>query len=63
MTLENIFEAYQMRLQKNFAEAVFDMHDSMAHRIFTDNKDINGNKPIKYYENNKARKSSAGPHQ
>lgn len=48
MTLENIFEAYQMRLQKNFAEAVFDMHDAMVKRIFKDNKDINGNKTKPY---------------
>jgi hypothetical protein len=48
MSLDNVFEAYQMRLEKNFAEAVFDMHDAMVKRIFKDNKDINGNKPKPY---------------
>lgn len=48
MSVDNIFEAYQMKLEKNFAEAVFDMHDAMVKRIFTDNKDINGNKPKPY---------------
>jgi hypothetical protein len=43
MSLENVFAAYQMRLEKNFAEAVFDLHDAMVKRIFVDNKDINGN--------------------
>jgi hypothetical protein len=48
MSLDNVFDAYQMKLEKNFAEAVFDMHDAMVKRIFTDNKDINGNKPNPY---------------
>lgn len=48
MSLDNVFEAYQMRLEKNFAEAVFDLHDEMVKRIFVDNKDINGNKPKPY---------------
>ena len=48
MSVDNIFDAYQMKLEKNFAEAVFDMHDAMVKRIFTDNKDINGNKPKPY---------------
>jgi hypothetical protein len=48
MSLDNVFEAYQMKLEKNFAEAVFDMHDAMAKRIFKDNKDINGNEPKPY---------------
>jgi hypothetical protein len=48
MSLDNVFDAYQMKLEKNFAEAVFDMHDAMVKRIFTDNKDINGNKPKPY---------------
>lgn len=48
MTLENIFEAYRMKLEKNFAEAVFDLHEAMSDRIFKDNKDINGNKPKPY---------------
>lgn len=48
MSVDNIFDAYKMRLEKNFAEAVFDMHDAMVKRIFTDNKDINGNKPKPY---------------
>lgn len=42
-TFENIFEAYKQKLEKNFAEAVFDMHADMAIRIFKENKDINGN--------------------
>ena len=48
MSVDNIFDAYQMKLEKNFAEAVFDMHDAMVKRIFTDNKDINGNKTKPY---------------
>ena len=48
MSLDNIFEAYRMKLEKNFAEAVFDMHDQMGERIFRENKDINGNKPKAY---------------
>jgi hypothetical protein len=48
MSLDNVFEAYQMRLEKNFAEAVFDMHAAMVKRIFKDNKDINGNEPKPY---------------
>ena len=48
MSLDNIFEAYRMKLEKNFAEAVFDMHDQMGERIFRENKDINGNKTKAY---------------
>lgn len=48
MSVDNIFDAYKMKLEKNFAEAVFDMHDAMVKRIFTDNKDINGNKTKPY---------------
>lgn len=48
MSLDNIFEAYRMKLEKNFAEAVFDMHDEMGERIFRENKDINGNKTKAY---------------
>ena len=48
MSLDNVFDAYQMKLEKNFYEAVLNLHDSMVHRIFTDNKDINGNKPKPY---------------
>ena len=48
MSLENIFEAYKINLEKNFAEAVFDLHDEMGERIFRENKDINGNKTKPY---------------
>ena len=48
MSLENIFEAYKINLEKNFAEAVFDLHDQMSERIFRENKDINGNKTKPY---------------
>lgn len=48
MSVDNIFDAYKMKLEKNFAEAVFDMHDAMVKRIFVDNKDINGNKTKPY---------------
>ena len=48
MSLDNVFDAYQIKLEKNFYEAVLNLHDSMVHRIFTDNKDINGNKPKPY---------------
>ena len=48
MSFDTIFEAYQMKLEKNFYEAVLELHDSMVVRIFTDNKDINGNKPKAY---------------
>ena len=48
MSLDTILEAYQMKLEKNFYEAVLELHDSMVVRIFTDNKDINGNKPKAY---------------
>ena len=37
-----------MKLEKNFAEAVFDMHNDMGERIFRENKDINGNKTKPY---------------
>ena len=42
-TIDNIIEAYKMKLEKNFAEAVFDLHADMAIRIFVENKDVNGN--------------------
>ena len=42
-TFDNIIEAYKMKLEKNFAEAVFDLHADMAIRIFVENKDVNGN--------------------
>lgn len=48
MSFENIFEAYKMKLEKNFAESVFDLHDQMMKRIFKENKDINGNKTKPY---------------
>lgn len=48
MSLDNIFEAYKQKLEKNFGEAVYDMHADMATRIFVENKDINGNKPKAY---------------
>ena len=48
MSVDNIFEAYQMKLEKNFYEAVLNLHDSMVERIFKENKDINGNKPKPY---------------
>lgn len=48
MSIDNIFNAYEMKLQKNFYEAVLELHESMVVRIFTDNKDINGNKPKPY---------------
>lgn len=48
MSVDNIFESYQMKLEKNFAQAVFDLHEAMSDRIFKDNKDINGNKPKPY---------------
>ena len=48
MSFDNIFEAYQMKLEKNFYEAVLELHDEMVVRIFTENKDINGNKPKPY---------------
>jgi hypothetical protein len=48
MSVDNIFNAYEMKLQKNFYEAVLELHESMVVRIFTDNKDINGNKPKPY---------------
>lgn len=48
MSFDNIFDAYKIKLEKNFAEAVYDMHADMSTRIFIDNKDINGNKPKAY---------------
>jgi hypothetical protein len=48
VSLENIFEAYKITLEKNFAEAVFDLHDEMSERIFRDHKDINGNNTKPY---------------
>jgi len=48
MSVENVFEAYKMKLEKNFAEAVFDLHIDMSRRIFKEQKDINGNSPKPY---------------
>jgi hypothetical protein len=48
MSVDNIFEAYRMKLEENFYEAVLNLHDSMVERIFKENKDINGNKPKAY---------------
>lgn len=48
MSVDNIFEAYRMKLEENFYEAVLNLHDSMVERIFKDNKDINGNKTKPY---------------
>jgi hypothetical protein len=48
MSFENILDAYKMKLEKNFAESVFDLHDQMMKRIFKENKDINGNKTKPY---------------
>jgi hypothetical protein len=48
MSFENILDAYRMKLEKNFAESVFDLHDQMMKRIFKENKDINGNKTKPY---------------
>jgi hypothetical protein len=48
MSVENLFEAYKMKLEKNFAEAVFDLHIDMSRRIFKEQKDINGNSPKPY---------------
>ena len=48
MSVDNIFEAYRMKLEENFYEAVLNLHDSMVERIFKENKDINGNKPKPY---------------
>lgn len=48
MSVDNVFNAYEMKLQKNFYEAVLELHDEMVVRIFTENKDINGNKPKQY---------------
>jgi hypothetical protein len=48
MSFENIIDAYRMKLEKNFAESVFDLHDQMMKRIFKENKDINGNKTKPY---------------
>jgi hypothetical protein len=48
MSFENVFEAYKMKLEKNFAEAVFDLHIDMSRRIFKEQKDINGNSPKPY---------------
>ena len=48
MSVDNVFNAYELKLQKNFYEAVLELHDEMVVRIFTDNKDINGNKPKPY---------------
>lgn len=48
MSVDNIFEAYKIKLEKNFAEACFTLHDEMTVRIFKDNKDINGQSPKPY---------------
>jgi hypothetical protein len=48
MSFENLFEAYKIKLEKNFAEAVFDLHIDMSRRIFKEQKDINGNSPKPY---------------
>ena len=48
MSVDNVFNADELKLQKNFYEAVLELHDEMVVRIFTDNKDINGNKPKPY---------------
>jgi hypothetical protein len=48
MSFENVFDAYKMKLEKNFAEAVFDLHIDMSRRIFKEQKDINGNSPKPY---------------
>jgi hypothetical protein len=48
MSFDNVFEAYKMKLEKNFEEGVFDLHDDMYKRIFKENKDINGNSPRSY---------------
>jgi len=48
MSVDNVFNAYELKLQKNFYEAVLELHDEMVVRIFTDNKDINGQKPKQY---------------
>lgn len=48
MSFDKIFEAYKIKLEKNFSEAVYDLHADMAIRIFKENKDINGNKPKAY---------------
>ena len=46
--MNDLLEAYKMKIAKNFAEAMFDLHDQMGERIFRENKDINGNKPEPY---------------
>jgi len=48
MSFDKIFEAYKLKLEKNFAEAVYELHADMVIRIFKENKDINGNKPKAY---------------
>ncbi len=48
MSVDNIFEAYKLKLEKNFAEAVYDLHIDMSRRIFKEQKDINGNSPRPY---------------
>ena len=48
MSFDKIFDAYKIKLEKNFSEAVYDLHADMAIRIFKENKDINGNKPKAY---------------
>lgn len=48
MSFDSVFEAYKIKLEKNFAEAVFDLHIDMSRRIFKEQKDINGNSPKPY---------------
>ena len=48
MSLDNILEAYKLKLEKNFAEAVYDLHIDMSRRIFKEQKDIDGNSPSAY---------------
>lgn len=48
MSFDSVFEAYKIKLEKNFAEAVFDLHIDMSRRIFKEQKDINGNSPRPY---------------
>jgi len=51
MSFDNVFEAHKIKLEKNFAEAVYDLHIDMSRRIFKEQKDINGNSPRPYDTN------------
>jgi len=51
MNFDNVFEAHKIKLEKNFAEAVYDLHIDMSRRIFKEQKDINGNSPRPYDTN------------